>query len=128
MRHLFVTTFAAALLFAAPAAGARPAKAEFWNGDRENGAAFYATKHRVRELQFFCQRTRYDVENLIRVRRDGTFRYRGRMRKYGQSGQPLGFFKGTVKGRFTSRRSVTITRKLENCGRATVRATAGART
>jgi hypothetical protein len=115
------------LLLATPASAARPVEAEFWNGDRVNGAAFYASKYRVRELQFFCHRTRYDIENDLRVRRDGTFRYRGRMRKYGQSGQPLGFFKGTVEGRFTSRRKVTIKRSLENCGRATVRATAGAR-
>jgi hypothetical protein len=106
---------------------ARPVEAEFWNGNRDNGAAFYASKHNVRELQFFCRKTRYDLETNPRIRRDGTFRYSGRMRKYGQSGQPLGFFKGTVSGRFTSRRQVTIKRSLENCGRATVRATAGAR-
>ena len=126
MRHLLVTTFAT-LLMAAPAMAATPTKAEYWNGDRVNGAGFYATKHSVRGLQLYCHRTRYDVETAIRVRRDGTFRYSGRMRKYGQSGQPLGFFKGTVNGRFTSRRSAKITRRLENCGRATLRATAGAR-
>jgi hypothetical protein len=117
----------AVLVLAAPAMAARPVSAEFWNGDRVNGAAFYASKYKVRELQFFCQRTRYDIETNLRVRRDGTFRYRGRMRKYGESGQPLGFFKGTVKGRFTSRRKVSIRRNLQNCGRTTVRATAGAR-
>ena len=116
------------LALAAPAGAAMPKKAEFWNGSHANGAAFYTSAHTVKELQFFCKQRRYSLERNLHVRKDGTFSFSGKARKYGSSGQPQGLTGVRLHGRFTSPSQAKITRRIHNCGGATVTVTAGART
>ena len=124
MRHaLAAGTVAAAAALPSAAAAALPVDhGVFWNGSHNNGVSFTTTRHSVRDLQFFCDHTRYDLERPVTVHRDGTFSFSGRTRKYGRSGEPLGFYKAKVKGRFLSSKRVRMTRTLRGCDTATVRA------
>ena len=123
-RVLAVGCVAAAALTPASAAAALPMKdGVFWNGSHMNGVSFSTTRHSVRDLQFFCNHDRWDVEVPVYVHRDGTFRYSGRTRRYGHEAQPLGIVHATVKGRFLSSSHVRIKRSLQRCGTGTVRAT-----
>ncbi|MEA2448259.1 MAG: hypothetical protein QOG63_191 [Thermoleophilaceae bacterium] len=124
MRHVLVaSTVAAAAVLPASAAAALPlAHGVFWNGSHKNGVSFDTSRHSVRDLQFFCKETRYDLERPVTVHRDGRFTFSGRLRRYGGEGQPLGIFHGKVRGRFLSAKRVRMRRTLGGCGTATVRA------
>ena len=122
-RILFNGIVSLALALAAPAGAMRPKHADFWNGSHVNGASFSTSKsgRTIEWLQFFCKHTRYDLEENVHVRKDGTFSYAGRSRKYGHEAEPLGVFRARLHGRFTSRGEAKIKRYLPDCGGATVR-------
>jgi hypothetical protein len=111
------TALAVALLLPGAADARRPVHGTFFNGSESNGM-FFST-HRlfydkgrdsIPDLQFYCKRTRYDIQELVVVSHNGHFSYHGRAQKYGNSGQPLGAF------------NVTIKRRLSGCNTKTVRA------
>ena len=123
MRVTFTLVVCAALLaLAAPAAYAeRPSAGSFFNGTRDNGGFMINSKTRIKELWLYCDGARYAVRELIRIRRDGTFRLRrGSAERFGNGGSPRGIRRVSLRGRFTSNDSVRITRRLEQCGRGTV--------
>jgi hypothetical protein len=125
MRHVLVAgCIAAGAIMPASAAAALPmGDGVFWNGSHMNGVSFTTTRHSVRDLQFFCDKERWDLEQPVTVHRDGTFSFSGRTRRYGRSGQPLGIFShAKLQGRFLSPERVRIKRTLQRCNTRTVRA------
>jgi len=126
MRHLLVSSFTAAavLIAAAPAGAALPIRGGDWfNRSKTNGVSFESERRSVHNLQFFCNERRFEVDGFLRVSRDGTFHYRGKFRKYGPEASPRGFVRGRLRGRFTSPKRVKIVRSMNDCRKATVRAT-----
>jgi len=129
-------TLLAALLFAVPAVdGATPKSGRFENRSQSKGLYLETTRHRVRTLWLFCRNHRYDgsirpelsesryeTPRPLKIRRGGRFSYKGSAYRYGREGQPLGKWRMTVTGRFTSRTRVKITRKLNGCDKRTVTA------
>ena len=118
----------------AVAEAARPVEGQWYNDSQARGG-FIETKGRnIEALWLFCRSerfdtqperfeyraSRYEVPWRIRVKRDGTFAYRGRAYRFGAEGQPLGIWKVRLKGRFVTPRRARIERKLEGCGRATI--------
>jgi hypothetical protein len=124
MRHVLVAgCLTAGAMMPASAAAALPIdNGVFWNGSHMNGVSFTTTRHSVRDLQFFCERERWDLERPVTVHRDGTFSFSGRTRRYGRSGQPLGIYHARLKGRFLGSKRVRIKRTLGHCNTKTVRA------
>jgi hypothetical protein len=118
-----LAVLAALALPAAAADGARPINGTFKNLSHRNGVLVETTRYNIKRLSFYCNQTRWDLIQFVRIHRDGTFRFRGRLTQYGHSGQPWGRHVGRFSGRFTSRKRVRIKRKLAGrCGRATVKA------
>ena len=103
---------------------ARPAKGTFENLSRSNGVRLTTTRHNVTAISFFCaKKTRWSLIAYVRVRRDGSFRYRGKLKQYGEEGQFWGKHRGSFSGRFTSRRRVRIRRSVAGvCGTSRVTA------
>lgn len=114
----------AVLAVAAPAAhAARPGKGTFYNGSSANGGYLINSKHAIKRLSIYCDGSRYDVRELIRIKRDGSFRLRGgTAERYGAGGSPRGPLvrKVRVRGRFTSNNRVRIKRTLGQCATGTV--------
>jgi hypothetical protein len=124
-RFRYIICFALVLCLALPAVGsaALPVKGSFLNDSNRNGTYLTTTRHTIRSLQFFCKQTRYDVIDLVHVRKNGTFSYRGRTDRYGPGGELMGTtYKVRLSGRFTSPKRVRIKRTLAGCGTATVSA------
>ena len=114
---------AALLAPASLADAARPAKGTFENMSRKNGVRLTTTRSNVTAISFFCARARWSLIGYVRIRRDGSFRYRGRMKQWGNEGQWWGNHRGSFSGRFTSRTRVTVRRSVPGaCGTARVRA------
>ena len=119
----FVAATAALALPSSAADGARPIKGKFTNQSVSNGVLVQTTRYNVTRISFYCNRTRWDLIQFVRIHRDGTFRFRGHLHQYGHSGQPWGAHRGRLSGRFTSAKHVRIKRKLPGrCGTATVKA------
>ena len=115
----------AALLAPASVADAvRPAKGTFENMSAKNGVRLTTTRHNVTAISFYCaNKARWSLVAYVRIRRDGSFRYRGRMKQFGNEGQFWGKHRASFSGRFTSPRRVRIRRSLPGaCDRARVRA------
>jgi hypothetical protein len=135
-----ITVVLATLALAAPASvdAARPIKGTYLNDSESRGVYLVTTRHTIKTLQFYCRnakhdsvdetweyrQARYEVLNVVPVRRDGSFSYRGKAERYGPEGQPLGRWKIRLSGRFTSSRRVVIERRAADCGGTTVRASA----
>jgi hypothetical protein len=121
--HILATA-AAILAVSAPAAAAkRPSAGSFYNGNSANGGYLITSKYSIKRLSLYCGGARYDVRELIRIRRDGSFRLRrGTAERYGEGGSPRGSLvrKVRVRGRFTSNDRVRITRTLGRCDTNTV--------
>lgn len=115
---------AAALALPASAADAAlPKRGTFLNKSHSNGVRVETSRRTIRTISFYCKKQRWDVVQLIDVRRDGSFSYHGQMSHYGSMGQWWGHRRGSLSGRFTSSHRVHIKRKLAGrCGSATVRA------
>ena len=63
------------------------------------------------------RQTRWEIDQLIRVRRDGRFSYRGRADRWGPEGGWYGdHWKVRVSGRFVTRDRVVFTRRAPDCG------------
>jgi hypothetical protein len=121
MRHLLVSgTILAALALPSAATAAQPAKANFLNEDTGNGARFQTTRHKIKHLDFFCDKTRYSLLKGVHVPKSGRFSFEGRARRFGKSGEPLGIYAVRLSGRFTSPTRAKIRRTLKGCGTATV--------
>ena len=121
--HILVTATAILAVTAPTAAAKRPSAGSFHNGDGGNGGHLIASKTSIKRLSLYCGGARYDVRELIPIRRDGSFRLRGgTAERYGAGGSPRGPLvrKVRVRGRFTSNDRVRITRTLRRCDTNTV--------
>ena len=119
-----VAAGAASLALPASAADAAlPKRGTFLNKSSSNGVRVETSRHTIRTISFYCAHTRWDLVQFVDLRRDGSFSFHGRMRQYGQQGQPWRKRRARFSGRFTSKRRVVIKRRLHGtCGTKTVRA------
>jgi hypothetical protein len=124
LKPLIAAVAVTALALPASAAdAAHPVHGTFLNKSRKNGVRLATTPHFITTTSFYCAKSRWDLVTRVRVRRDGSFVFHGRMRQYGPSGQPWGEHRAHFSGRFTSRRHVRIRRTLAGrCGTRTVHA------
>ena len=127
---------AAIALTAAPAVDAAlPKKGRFVNRDQAKGLYMETTRRNINTLWLFCRNPKYDrgfrpelrasrfeIPHPLHIRRDGTFRFKGKAKRYGAEGQPLGRWRMKLSGRFTSRTRVRIKRTLNGCDTRTVSA------
>jgi hypothetical protein len=121
---------------AAPAAAqaALPVEGQWYNGSQARGGFLETKKRTIQRLWLFCRSerfdedpnrfeyraSRYEVPWAVKVKRDGSFAYRGRTFRYGAEGQPLGEWKVRLKGRFVTKRRARIERRLQGCDKATI--------
>ena len=89
---------------------------------KSNGVRIETTRYDITTISFYCRNTRWDYIGFVKIRRDSSFRFRGKMRQYGPESQLYGKHVGRFSGRFTSRNRVRIKRKLPRCGTARVKA------
>lgn len=124
IKKLAAIAAGAALAMPASAADAAlPKKGTFLNRSSSNGVLVETSRHTIRTVSFYCAHTRWDLIQFVDLRRDGSFSFRGKMRQYGQQGQPWRKHRASFSGRFTSKRRVVIKRRLPGrCGTKTVRA------
>ena len=110
--------------------GATPKAGSYWNHSSSRGLYLETKSHTIDTLWLFCRNHaydgshtrpelregRYETRHPIHVHSDGTFSYKGTGTRYGPESQPLGHWKMSLHGRFTSRTHVKITRTLKGCG------------
>jgi hypothetical protein len=132
--HALVVVAVATVLVAPLAAdAARPKPGRFLNCSQASGLDLETTRRTITQLWFFCENeldpqrpeyreARYEVTALVRIRRSGRFSFRGKAKRYGPEGQPLGRWRVRLRGRFTSPRRVRIRRTLSGCDTRTVSA------
>jgi hypothetical protein len=123
-----------ALAVPAAAQAARPVEGQWYNGSQARGGFIETEGRSIERLWLFCRSerfdgdpnrpeyraSRYEVPWAVRVKRDGTFAYRGKAYRFGAEGQPLGVWKVRLKGRFVTPRRARIERRLEGCDKATI--------
>jgi hypothetical protein len=110
--------------------GATPKAGSYWNHSQSRGLYLETTRHTVTTLWLFCRdhsfdgptftperrRGRYEIRHPIHIGSGGKFSYKGTGTRYGPEGQPLGHWRMSLHGQFTSRTHVKITRTLKGCG------------
>ena len=122
-RLLAAATAATALALPASIAGAAlPKKGTFLNGSDRNGVRLETGRHHIKTIEFYCDGARWELVQDVRIRRDGSFSFSGKLNLYGEMSTPRGRRKAHFTGRFTSRKRVRITRTIHRCGTDTVKA------
>lgn len=111
---------AAVALPAGAAFAATPRTGAWLNSSQTNGAEFTTGGRTIKNLGIFCKHTRYDLNDFVHVRRNGSFRYSGIARRWGYEHQPWGRGRVRFSGRFTSATRVTLSGSFARCGRLTV--------
>jgi hypothetical protein len=119
-----------ALALPAAALAVTPKSGVYSNKDQTKGLWMETKGHTIRTLWLFCRnhaydgnttrpelrKARYETRHPIHVRDNGSFSYSGTGTRYGTEGQPLGHWRMSLTGRFTSRTHVKIRRTLKGCG------------